>query len=276
MLSAAVSDRELLLRLEPDPDWLVSSGWAELVRVGPFDAWFGPGADVASPRPPSGARRDDDPLARYGDAAVLEAVAELRRLFAARGLTLVVELNEPLAPRLPSLLERAGLSLRAREPLMLCPAADFRPVAAPGASVRFLGPDDPDEELRAFLRLFHENFGQGAGRDTPEAVARLRDEVARTGGRSAALARLDGQPGGTGFVACYPGGACEITRVTTSPWARRRGVAATLTSFLIDSAFAAGSDLAWLTASGRPAQALYMTLGFRLVGDRLYYQPPAR
>jgi ribosomal protein S18 acetylase RimI-like enzyme len=202
----------------------------------------------------------------------LAAVAELRRLFAARGRPLVVEFNEPLFPRLPPLLERAGLVETVREPLMLCPVADFRPFNSPGVAVRFLEPDDPDEELRAFLTLFHENFGRDPDRVTPEAIARLRDEVARTGGRSAALARLDAKPAGTGFVAGYERGVCEITRVTTAPWARRRGVAATLTSFLIQSAVATGSDLAWLSARGPPAQALYAKLGFHRVGERLYYE----
>jgi ribosomal protein S18 acetylase RimI-like enzyme len=265
-----VSERDLLGRLEPDPEWLVRSGWAELVRVGPFDAFFGPGADCATPRLPS--HEPTDGAVAAGAQDVPAALAELRRLFAARGRSLVVELNEPLFPHLPALLERAGLTLAAREPLMLCPAADFRPFAAHDVAVRFLEPGDPDEELRAFLLLFHENFGRGRELVTDEAIVRLRDEVARTGGWSAALARLDDRPAGTGFVARYEGGVCEITRVTTAPWARRRGVAASLTSFLIASAIATGSDLAWLTASGPPARALYAKLGFRLVGDRLYYE----
>ena len=59
--------------------------------------------------------------------------------------------------------------------------------------------------------------------------------------------------------------------MATLPEARRRGVAATLTSFMLRDRFGRGDTLAWLTAAGEAAQALYQKLGFRLVGARLYY-----
>jgi ribosomal protein S18 acetylase RimI-like enzyme len=238
---------------------MVRSGWAEHVPVGPFDAWLGdqPGANSAAPRLPP-----------PDDESVSAALAELAALFARRGKRLTLELTEPLFPRLPRLIEAAGLSLVSREPILVCPVADLRPRHAAGVTVRFLQPGGPDADLRAFLGLADEAFGRRSSRDV------LRAELARVGGRAAALAHLDGRPAGTGFLARYGDGVVEITRVATASWARRRGVAATLTTALVEDAVETGHDLAWLTASGPPAQALYQKLGFRILGDRLSYEAP--
>lgn len=238
---------------------IAASGWAEHVAVGPFDAWLGdqPGANYASPR-----------LPLPSDDAVRRALADLAVLFAARGKPLMLELTEPLFPTLPRLIEAAGVPLANREPILLLPTTDLRPHRAPGVSVRFLRPDEPDAALASFLAVYDETY------DRRSSVDALRDELTRVGPRSLALARLDGRPAGTGNLSRYDNQVVEINRIATAPWARRRGVAATLTTFLVEDAAATGHDLAWLTASGPPAQALYRKLGFRLVGDRLYFETP--
>jgi predicted GNAT family acetyltransferase len=60
--------------------------------------------------------------------------------------------------------------------------------------------------------------------------------------------------------------------MATLPEARRRGVAATLTTFMAQDRFGAGDTLVWLTAQTPPAKALYQKLGFRLIGERCYYR----
>jgi ribosomal protein S18 acetylase RimI-like enzyme len=136
--------------------------------------------------------------------------------------------------------------------------------------VRFLQPSDPDRLLSDYLRIFTEVLLERPYAETPERLARLRNEVQTCGGRSHALASIGGLAAGTGFIGTIDD-VSEITRVATVPDARRRGVAATLTSVMLERHLGAESRVAWLTASGTPAQRLYEKLGFRLVGERLYY-----
>lgn len=215
---------------------MATSGWAEHVAVGPFDAWLGdqPGANYAAPR-----------LPLPNDGVVRRALVDLAALFAARGKPLMLELTEPLFPELPRLIGAAGIPVVGREPILICPAADFRPHRSSGVSVRFLQPDDPDADLAALVGVYNGVFERGS------SLEALRSELAR-----------------------YDNAVVEITRVGTAAWARRRGVAASLTSFMVEDAIATGHDLAWLTASGPPAQSLYQRLGFRIVGDRIYYEAP--
>jgi predicted GNAT family acetyltransferase len=95
--------------------------------------------------------------------------------------------------------------------------------------------------------------------------------VERVGGHGHALATLDGRPVGTGFISSS-NRVGEIARVATVPAARRRGVAATLTSFMMRDRFERGDTLIWLSAADAPAQALYEKLGFRAAGDRVYFR----
>jgi ribosomal protein S18 acetylase RimI-like enzyme len=66
-------------------------------------------------------------------------------------------------------------------------------------------------------------------------------------------------------------GICELVGVATLPALRRRGVAATLCSFLIEDHFEEGGDVVWLSAGDAVAQATYERIGFRLVDSRLNY-----
>lgn len=257
-------DLDALRRLEPARRWLeelVARG-GETVPVGPFLALFHTdllGFNHAVPTEPL--RPEEVP----------GAVAKLRRLFAERGLELQFELNEPLFPNLPALLEREGLTLTEREPLLLLTPGDFRPVANPKVDVRFLGEDAGQADLIAYRSIFNEVLLEKPLPPSAESIAALRREIAQLGGRSHALARLEGRPVGTGFISSADG-VCELARVGTTPDARRKGVAATVTSFMISDRFGRGDTLAWLTAMAEPARILYLKLGFRLLGDRLYYR----
>ena len=197
----------------------------------------------------------------------------LRALFAARGLPLQIEFNEPLFPALPSMLAAAGLTPTEREPLLLLSAGGFHPAVNSRVEVRFLRADDEDG-LHAYAAIFHEVLLERSGAPPDRALDLLRREIEELKERSHAVAVLESSVVGTGFISSSDGVA-EITRVATIPAARRRGVAATITSFMIADRFAHGDSLAWLTASGDAAQALYLKLGFRLVGVRLYYEEEA-
>ncbi|MBV9278632.1 MAG: GNAT family N-acetyltransferase [Chloroflexi bacterium] len=256
-----------LRRLEPTDAFFdtIRALGDEVVPVGPFRAILDPRTDEiwASQAVPV------EPLGSAAEAA--EHVGALRRLFAARGRTTSVEFNEPLWPELPALLEGAGLVEYEREPLMLCTREGFRPYANPEATVRFLQPHDPDADLSAFQAIFFEVLVEKPWEETPERLDRFRAEVERVGGRGHALATLDGRPVGTGFISSS-NHVGEIARVGTVPAARRRGVAATLTSFMMRDRFEHGDTLIWLSAADAPAQALYEKLGFRAAGDRVYFR----
>jgi len=263
------TDRHLaaLRRLEPTESYCARATElnGEVVAVGPFRAVFSRGSEnvwlnEAEPFEPLGS-----------DEEVLASLRRLRKLFEERKRSPAVEFNEPLWPRLPALLEAAWFVVSGREPLMLCTPADFRPFWNPEVSVRFLSGADADADLAAYRQIFSRVMAVDLWRSTED----VRAEAERLGGRCHALAALDGGPAGTGFISSADGIA-EITRVATLPEALRRGVAATLTTFMVEDRFAAGDDLVWLTAQNRPAGALYEKLGFVTVGERCYYRMDSR
>jgi ribosomal protein S18 acetylase RimI-like enzyme len=80
-----------------------------------------------------------------------------------------------------------------------------------------------------------------------------------------ALAYLDGEPVGTGYSVRSdgPAGPClYVAGVGVLPAARRRGIGAALTSWLIARGFARGATLAHLHPDDDAAARLYARLGF--------------
>ena len=214
------------------------------------------------------------PVGAIDDAeSTIAALAELRRAFAQHQRRPRFEFNALPWPALPSLLESAGFQIQERHPLMVCTPGSFRRFAAPGLAVRFLGGDDPAPTLAAAMALQSESFGGPAELPPADEVERLRAQL-RAGTLCYAFATLDGMTAGAGSTAPIAGVA-ELTGVATSPALRRRGVAATLTSFLAEQLFAAGGTLAWLSAGDAAAQAVYERVGFVVADTRLNYIEPA-
>jgi len=214
------------------------------------------------------------PMSAIDDAqAATAALAELCRAFAQHQRRPRFEFNALPWPALPNLLESAGFQLQERHPLMVCTTHSFRRFAAPGVAVRWLVAAEPAATLAATMALQSESFGGSAELPPADQVERLRDQL-RAGTLCYALATLDGVPAGAGSTAPIDGVA-EVGGVATSPALRRRGVAATLTSFLADQLFAAGGTLAWLSAGDAGAQAVYERVGFAVVDTRLNYIEPA-
>jgi ribosomal protein S18 acetylase RimI-like enzyme len=174
-----------------------------------------------------------DPL----DETLPAAIGALRRLYRVRHEPLRVEFNEATWPELGAALERAGLILESRNPLMACAPVEFQPYAAPSVTVRFLAVDPRHPST---LRATGELAGQIAGR--------------------ASLGRVEG--------------VAELYGVVTDPPFRRRGVAATICSALVERLFHDGGSLVFLDAENPGAEALYAGLGFRRIGARLSYAEP--
>jgi ribosomal protein S18 acetylase RimI-like enzyme len=171
------------------------------------------------------------------DATLPDAVGRLKSLYRARREPLRLEFNEQIWPALGPALESAGLLLERRNPLMACRRDGFVPFGATSVAVEFL---DVDPRHRS-----------------------TRRGVGRLGGAMAGWASL-------GSI----DGVAELYAVITDPAFRRRGVAATLCSALIQRHFDDGGKLVFLDAENGGAQALYARLGFETVGDRLTYAEP--
>ncbi len=195
-----------------------------------------------------------------------EHLVALRRLFRSRGRRLRFELIEELCPALPKLLERNGLRLESRHPLMSLASRreTLASMEARGVAVRFITEDD---DLAAYQALKSMAFGWV--RPPRQAQAeQLREQMRQ--GTKFALATIDDVPVGTGG-SLPVNRVCEITGVATLPAMRRRGVASTLTSFLVRDHFDKDGDLAWLTAGDDAAAAVYRRIGFHCVGTLVSY-----
>jgi ribosomal protein S18 acetylase RimI-like enzyme len=257
---------DLLRRLETGAHQAAAHG-REAVPVGPFTALFDRTSDFIwlSQAVPSAPLPDR--------AATLAALADLRRLFAARGRTLRFELIEALWPALPALLEEAGLQFQGRQPLMCCAPADLRPTHAPGVQVQPLAATADPEARVAYHRIARACFDMDPGTTLEQDAAHLREQL-RTGQLRCALALLDGEPVGVGAI--VPAGpVCELAGIGTLPAHRRRGVAATVSSALLADHFARGGTLAWLSVEEDAAAAVYARVGFRpLPTVQLNYSVP--
>ncbi len=171
------------------------------------------------------------------DATLPDAIGRLKSRYRARRESLRLEFNEQTWPALGPALERAGLHLDSRNPLMACRPDGFVPFGATSVGVEILDVDPR-----------HPSTRRGVGR-LDEATAGW-----------ASLGSIDG--------------VAELYAVITDPAFRRRGVATTLCSALIQRHFDDGGKLVFLDAENAGAQALYARLGFATVGDRLTYAEP--
>ena len=171
------------------------------------------------------------------DERLPSAIGALRSRYRALHEPLRLEFNEETWPALAAALEGAGLVLESRNPLMACEPDAFRPITAPSVVVRFL---EVDPRHPSTLRAVGELGGKVAGRASLGTVA----------------------------------GVAELYGVVTDPPFRRRGVAATICSALVERLFRGGGSLVFLDAENAGAAALYAGLGFRRVGNRLSYAEP--
>jgi ribosomal protein S18 acetylase RimI-like enzyme len=255
---------QLLQRIEETNSKVAAQG-RNVIAVGSFQALIDPSTDMtwlnyAVPVEPLGAK-----------AEVAEVILELREVFIERDRTLRFEFTQSLWPTLPEALEQAGLRLEERHPMLLCTPADFQPYQASAVQVRRLCAEEDANTLSTYLYVRNQGFEQDFATELPteKEIAELREQI-QNGGVRCALANLDGTPAGVG-VTMPMSGICELVGVATLPAWRRRGVAATLCSFLVKDHFERGGDLVWLSAGDAIAQATYERIGFRLVDSRLNY-----
>lgn len=171
------------------------------------------------------------------DQALGDAIQALQGRYRTLRQPLRIEFNEGCWPGLAAAFEAAGLVQESRNPLMACRPHAFHRFTNIAVRVRFLEPDPRHTSTR-------------------QAVGELEGAVA---GR-ASLGSIDG--------------VAELYAVVTDPPFRRRGVAATLCSALVQRHFDNGGTLVFLDAENPGAEALYAGLGFHNIGARLSYTEP--
>jgi ribosomal protein S18 acetylase RimI-like enzyme len=144
-----------------------------------------------------------------------------------------------------------------RRRVMALPRAAFVPApAADGLTLRPAGPAD----LAAVLHIDSTVFELDPVENTRWLEPLLPAEAA-----DVALAIEDGEPAGTAYTLRSDGAggpAVYLAGVAVLPGARRRGVGAALSSWLLERGFAAGAELAHLNPDTDEAARLYERLGF--------------
>ncbi len=262
------SGRRLLRSIEANAN-KVAARDRETVRVGSFCAlldssteflWLNYAVPIAPVRHSS---------------EVANEIVELQRVFADHRRTLRFEFIEALWPRLPAILEEAGLLFQARHPLMACVPTDFRPTRAPDVQVHLLDGGDPADVLATYLLIQRRGFADNDPQGPTNAVvpatetARLRRKM-QDGYLRCALGTWQGTPAGVGCTAPLEG-VCELAGVATLHALRRRGVAATVSSVLVRDHFDRNGTLVWLSAADAVAQSVYKRIGFHVVANRLNF-----
>ena len=197
-----------------------------------------------------------------GDVTAADADIEgARAFFAARGV--------PWGVRVPTGMAWAQGRLLFRKRLMGLRACEHRPaVAVPGLSLRAAAAAD----LPAVVRIDAEAFGQ-----EPELERQWLEPHLSASRCTVALAELEGALVGTGYSLRSDGraGPClYVAGIGVAAAARRLGVAARITSWLVDRGFAAGAELAHLHPDSDAAAGLYARLGFvETPGFDVYIDP---
>ncbi len=195
-------------------------------------------------------------------------IAAMREAFQAHRRTPRLEFIGECWPDVAGTLERAGFQSEGDpQDIMIVTPGTFRPFSAKGVDVRFLEPSDADALFHAYLETQTRGFGYSTDDPTPEQVSRWRDQIAA--GRRAALTLLEDRAAGVGTTLGTD--LAEVQGVTTLPDARRRGVAASLSSALVADAFKRGGEAVWLSVEGDGARACYAKIGFGKIGSRLNY-----
>jgi ribosomal protein S18 acetylase RimI-like enzyme len=137
--------------------------------------------------------------------------------------------------------------------------------------VRILDAATSPALAEAFLLGIQAAFGAPPPPD-PGELDQLRRDLAE-GATLAAAWLEDGRPlAGACLIGLGP--EAELAGVWTDARRRRRGLATAVCAALLRRFFAAGGEVAWLSAAGEGSEGLYRGLGFARVGTQLNHGPP--
>ncbi len=200
------------------------------------------------------------------------SVLEMLQVFAAHGRTPRLEFFAELWPHLPPVLERAGLSLERRAEVMARSAGTLGQ-PSPAHPVLDLEGAASGSLLQAFLGAAAVAFGEEASISAPGEVERLADGL--RAGAIVAAAVTAGEKPVAGASLIRAGAVAELVGVWCLPEWRRRGLADASCRAVLQRFFAAGGEVAWLSAGDAATARLYRKLGFAGCGSQLNYAGPA-
>lgn len=196
------------------------------------------------------------------------ALDDLRARFAAHGRLMRLEFFADLYPDLGAAAEAAGLHRNMAAAVMVA-TAPCAVGAGLGETTHLIGAADADDLIPRMLAMQAEAFGFKLSSDGETAWRRRFTEGVQEGSLLAAVTLQEGEPAAAAML-LLGGGTAELAGVATRPALRRRGLALQTCAALLRAYFAAGYDLAWLSA-GPEVEGLYRRLGFRSAGTQLNY-----
>ena len=241
--------------------YLRASGIAsEHERVGPFLATFTPGTDHPMR---NYAIPDDD--ARPSSAEVDALVQAYER----RGLKARLEYAADAAPRLEAVLVGAGFEVEGHLPIMTCRPNEARLLAPPPDFV--VEEAETDRDHAEAMAVAAEAYGEPAPPPSDEAVAARWRMTAAGGAVVLARHRRSGRAAASGIFPAPRARVAELAAVGTRAEFSNRGVAAAVTSRLVQAAADRGLGLLWLDPASARAERIYARAGFVLDGGPMVH-----
>jgi ribosomal protein S18 acetylase RimI-like enzyme len=231
------------------------------------------------------------PTAEGASAVAAADIAQVRARQRELGVPEAFEWLAEVAPGLRARIEAAGLPVTERPLLVIDPHHPVaqRPVPD-GVKLHVLTADDPAlPAALALPRLAFAEEGTAVGSAGHEELSVVADELAKDGtvtsirptiraGHKTIIAALapDGTPLAVGHY--HPAnGTTEIGGIGTLPTARRQGLAAALTTALVNHARDHGVSTIFLAYAEDAVARIYTRLGFRPAGSTLLIaNQPAR
>lgn len=219
-------------------------------------------------------REDDNPFLNYAipDDAATPSPTEVEALVAAyreRDRRPRLEYIPSLAPAVEPVLVSAGFAVEfgGRLPLMTCAAAsEVREVVVD--RVELVAPSSEDE-YRSAASVQWEAYGE-QGEAPQRVVDGLRGTVAAGGVVVLARDTETLEPAGAGLCTAPHDGLTELSSVGVRAPFRRRGIAATMASWLTAEAFDKGATGVFLMADGEAEARIYARAGFLLRSEVLH------
>ena len=227
----------------------------EVVEAPPFLLFFNPNDDLrfynyGAPNEPIG-------------HLAAETVARVRATFAAHRRLLRFEFIAEAAPGLAAAFAAAGLVEEGRNPLLVCTPDSFHPAAeVPGLTIGRLTPESARADLAAFISVQGQGFGEG---DRIEPTDAQIEDLRRRTGQGSRYFRgvIDDRPVAAAAYTAPLDGFTELVGIATLAEYRRRGIAGALTAAMVQAAFRADVQVAFLSAADERAGRVYERVGFK-------------
>jgi len=198
------------------------------------------------------------------------SLSVLREAFESRGRSPRIEFIQEFAPRLAPALAAGGLVPAARQQLMACKAATYRPApGVTGLTIAELIQASAVPQAQEFLAPQRRGFDV---RDTSAATEGDGEQFLRMLGEGQAfVAYLKGQPVAVGMYTAPLDGVTEIAGLATLVPFRKRGIATALTALAVQRALEQGVEAVCLTAADERAGRVYERVGFATCATMLAY-----